>query len=322
MRLFESVGLNVPELFRDAGLDIREVANHDARFDPDRISALWELAVARSGNPYLGLAMPDMAHPGSVDVIVHLMMTCPNLLTAVERFLRYLRIVSDAAEIRLVPEHGGHGLTIRLVGGARPIPRARVDFVVVTLLNIMRWLTGLNLRPVAVDFPYPEPAHLEPYRLACRSALRFDAAIHQIHFSNADLMAPLPTANAALAAANDRIAREHLTRLEAETVAARVKRFIERRLPDGEPLRTDIAREMALSERTLQRRLQDEGTSFHELVDATRREIADAYLRSPGVTLVQATYLLGFADHSAFYRACRRWFGTSPGDYRERVLGS
>src|SRR5512134_135589 len=147
VRLFESVGLTVPELFRDAGLDLREVANHDARFDPDRISALWELAVARSGNPYLGLAMPDMAHPGSVDVIVHLMMTCPNLLTAVERFLRYLRIVSDAAEIRLVPEHGGHGLTIRLVGGERPIPRARVDFVVVTLLNIMRWLTGLNLRP-------------------------------------------------------------------------------------------------------------------------------------------------------------------------------
>jgi len=322
VRLFESVGLNVSELFRDAGVDLDAVAQHDARFDPDRISTLWELAVARSGNPYLGLAMPDVAHPGSMDVIVHLMMTCPDLLTAIERFLRYLRIVSDAAEIELVREEGGHGLTVRLIGGTRPVPRARVDFVVVTLLNIFRWLTGLNLRPVAVDFPYPEPPDLQPYRLACRSPLRFDAPIHCIHFAQADLLAPLPTANPALALASDRVAREYLSRLETGVIAPRVKEVVVRRLADGDPLRADIARELRLSERTLQRRLQDEGTSFHELVDATRREMAEQYLQSGRVALTETAYLLGFADQSTFFRACRRWFGTSPGEYRSRFNAS
>jgi AraC-like DNA-binding protein len=76
---------------------------------------------------------------------------------------------------------------------------------------------------------------------------------------------------------------------------------------------------MCLSERTLQRRLQEEATSFNELVDDTRRELADQYLRDSQLTLAQVAYLLGFADQSTFFRACKRWFGTSPGEYRSRV---
>ncbi len=322
IRLFRSVGLDTANLFREAGLDLAEVSNPDARFEADRISRLWELAVARSGDQNLGLATPDMAHPGSVDVIVHVMMTCPNLISAVERLVRYMRIVSDVAELRLVHRGNSYGLSMHLVGMEHPVPRARLDFMVVTLLNILRWLTGLNLRPEKVELPYPEPADLEAYRLAFRCPLRFDVAIYQLHFSEADMTAPLPTSNPALAVLNDQVASELLSRIGAPSIGPRVRDHIVRRLPDGDPLRADVARELGLSERTLHRRLQDEGTTFNALVESTRQRLADQYLRTNGVSLSQVAYMLGFADQSTFFRACKRWFGTSPGDYRARLAKS
>lgn len=319
VELFNGLTLDVPSLFRDAGIDPEELAHADNRFWPDRVSAVWELAIARAGNPDIGLALPEVIHPASFDSITYVMMTCPTLLAGLERFLRYMRIVSDAADIHLHSEPGGYGMTIELASNGAPVPRARIEFVVITVLNICRWLTGRDMHPAAVDFTCPQPADLSPYERACHCPLRFGAPIHQIHFFLADLTAGLPMANMELAAMHDRLAGEHLKRLDCAKASYRIRQLVIERLPDGDPLRADIAKEMCLSERTLQRRLQEEGTSFNELVDETRRALADQYLRKRDLTLAQAAYLLGFADQSTFFRACKRWFDTSPGQYRSRL---
>lgn len=319
VELFNELALDVPALFRDAGIHLEEVAHADTRFEPDRVSVLWEIAIARTGNPDIGLALPEIVHPATFDSIAYVMMTCPTLLTGLERFLRYMRIVSDAAEIRLQKEPGGYGITIELASKCVPVPRARIEFVVITILNICRWMTGRDMRPTAVDFTCPPPVDPSPYERACLCPLRFGAPIHQIHFSLADLTAPLPMANSELAAMHDRLAGEHLNRLDSDKASYRIRQLIIARLPDGDLLRADIAKAMCLSERTLQRRLQEEGTSFNELVDETRRALADQYLRNNDLTLAQAGYMVGFADQSAFFRASKRWFGTSPGEYRSRL---
>jgi AraC-like DNA-binding protein len=319
VELFEALGLDLPGLFADAEVDLEAVHDRDARFLPERISRLWELAIERSGNPDIGLALPEQAQPANFDSIAYVMMNSPHLLAGVERFLRYMRIVSDAADIALHEEESGYGMTITLESGGRPIPRARIEYVQVRILNNFRWLTGRNLQPIAVDFPYPAPADTAAYQAAFRCPLRFDAEVHQLHFSHADMMAPLPMANPELAAMHDRMADEHLSRLDHNHPSYRIRELIARRLPDGDPLRADIAREMCLSERTLQRRLQEEGTSFNQLVDDTRRDLARQYLGKSDLTLTEVAYLLGFADQSTFFRACKRWFDTSPGDYRSRL---
>ena len=73
-----------------------------------------------------------------------------------------------------------------------------------------------------------------------------------------------------------------------------------------------------MSERTFQRRLVEEGTSFHQLLDSTRRELAERYLRQRHVSLTETAYLLGFSDQGNFTRACKRWFALTPGQYRMR----
>ena len=116
----------------------------------------------------------------------------------------------------------------------------------------------------------------------------------------------------------DRFAGERLDELDQARVSQRVRAIIIHKLPDGEPGRDEIAEKLCISERTLQRQLLSEGTTFQQLLDQTRRELAGRYLRQPKLSLAEAAYLLGFAEPSAFSRACKRWFQLSPGQYRVR----
>ncbi len=138
-------------------------------------------------------------------------------------------------------------------------------------------------------------------------------------FSLAELKQPLPTSNPVLAELHERFAGDYLRHFDHARTSHRVREIIVRRLPDGEPRRDEVADALGMSERTLQRRLEGEATSFQQLLDDTRRELAEQYLGRLHLSLGQAAYLLGFADQSSFFRACKRWFEVSPGQYRSQL---
>jgi AraC-like DNA-binding protein len=119
---------------------------------------------------------------------------------------------------------------------------------------------------------------------------------------------------------HDRFAGDYLRQFDHAQTSFRAREVILKRLPDGEPRRDQVAAELHMSERTLQRRLVEEATSFLQLLDDTRRELAEQYLGRLHLSLAQAAYLLGFADQSSFFRACRRWFELSPGQYRSQLM--
>jgi AraC-like DNA-binding protein len=163
-------------------------------------------------------------------------------------------------------------------------------------------------------------ADVAPYLAAFRCPVFFDAPRDSLLFDRADLTAPLPTSNAALAELHERFAGEYLRHFDRAQVSYRTREIIIRRLPDGEPRLDQVAEELHMSERTLRRRLEEEATSFFQLLDDTRRELAEQYLGRLHLSLAQAAYLLGFAEQSSFFRACKRWFEISPGQYRSQLL--
>ena len=313
-------GLDVRVLLAAAEIDPAALEAQGARLETEKISRLWELAVERSGNPAIGLAQHNVARPASFDVVGYTMMSCADLRGAFERLIRYLLILSDALTMTMSDEHAGYRMTFVLLGGDRPVPRQRIEFIFVTVIGFCRWISGREVDPLAIELTYPEPADPGPYRIAFHCPISFNAPRNSLLFARIDMTAPLPTSNPSLAELHDRFAGEYLRRFDHAQTSYRAREMIIRRLPDGEPRRDQIAGELGISERTLQRRLNEEATSFIQLLDDTRRELAEQYLGRLHLSLAQAAYLLGFADQSSFFRACKRWFELSPGQYRSQLL--
>jgi len=313
-------GLDAPALLAAAGIVPATLDAPDARLPTEKISRLWELAAERSGNPAIGLAQHDVVRPASFDVVGYTMMSCANLRGAFERLIRYLLILSDALTMTVSDERGEYRMTFELFGGDRQVPRQRIEFIFITVIGFCRWISGRDVQPLAIELAYPAPADPVPYRTAFRCPVAFDAPRNSLLFSNTDLATPLPTSNKQLAELHERFAGEYLRHFDHAQTSYRAREVIIRRLPDGEPRRDEIASELCMSERTLQRRLEEEATSFIQLLDDTRRELAGQYLGRLQLSLAQTAYLLGFADQSSFFRACKRWFGLSPGQYRSQLL--
>lgn len=314
-------GLDTRVLFASSGIDPAALEAPGARVASEKISRLWELAVEQSGNPLISLAQHQVVRPASFDVVGYTMMSCADLRGAFERLIRYLLILSDALTMTMSEERAGYRITFVLFGGDRPIPRQRIEFIFVTLIGFCRWISGCEVHPLAIELPYPAPADPAPYQSAFRCPVSFDAPRNSLLFARADLAVPLPTCNPVLADLHERFAGEYLKHFDHAQTSYRAREVIIRRLPDGEPRRDEVAGALCMSERTLQRRLEQEATSFVQLLDNTRRELAAQYLGQLHLSLGQAAFLLGFADQSSFFRACKRWFELPPGQYRSQLLG-
>jgi AraC-like DNA-binding protein len=152
-----------------------------------------------------------------------------------------------------------------------------------------------------------------------RCPVRFDGRRNTIVFRKADLDRPFITHNADLfAAVAPQLEAELAQALASKATAEQVKGVLKRLLAGRRPGVEDVARELRLSSRTLQRRLTEAGVTFQQLTQEARRGLARHYLLHSALELNQTAYLLGYEDAHSFFRAFHGWEGTSPGAWRER----
>ena len=128
-------GLDATALLVAAGIEPAALDAPGARLATDKISLLWDLAVECSGNPAIGVAQHRVAKPASFDVVGYTMMSGADLLGAFERLERYLRILSDALTMSLSFEDSRFRMAFELIGGERPVPRQRCEFIMVSLVT-------------------------------------------------------------------------------------------------------------------------------------------------------------------------------------------
>jgi AraC-like DNA-binding protein len=317
--MFASQGVDVAKLFQAAGADLALLDAPDARFPADQVTRLWELAVAWTGNPALGLDRELASRHVNFDVVGYAMLSSPDLHAGLDSLSRYLALISDAATFALQPAPEGAWLVLGHTGNTLRVPRQRQEYGLLALLMLCRWLTRREVRPLAAEFVFPDPVDLRPYDCAFECPLRFGQPATRLLLPGCDLAAAIPSRNPSMYALHEKVLEGRLVSLGNARVSYRVSEAIRHRLHQGEPRREDIASSLALADRTLQRRLHAEQTSFQELLDGARRELAGKYLADGQYSLGQVADLLGFVDQSNFFRACRRWFGLTPGQYRQRL---
>jgi AraC-like DNA-binding protein len=291
-----SSGINAEELFAEAGLDEGDGLACDALTLSDKLSHLWELLVEKSGDPLLGLKISTPHRLGWLGVMGHIMLVSPTVQSTIERC------------------HGHTRVGLLLPGARRDVPQQRYDFVWCVLLRTLRCASGRDdATPVSVEYTFPEPANAHVYAETFGCPVKFNMPHNVMEFADADLVMALPP-NPPLQDGAGQPMLASLARAEPPTFSARVQALLASLLPKGPPHRDDVAAQLMMSERTLQRRLAEEGTSFTNLVDDTRRELARQSLSCGELSLKMLSFQLGFSEPSAFYRACKRWFGMAPSD--------
>ena len=313
-------GLDVPALFHEAGLDIRLLERADARLPVEQVDRLWLLAAQCSKQPFIALNRVTVDNPTSFDTLAYAMMSCQNLAEAIVRLVQYCAVVSDAVELRVVQTDLGCRIEVIPMEASIPGRSSRLDYTIVTFLAFCRWVTSRQIVPLGVQLSYPAPNDLMHHQKAFACTPGFNAPLHALLLCNADLQLPLPTANAVLSRLHERAVQEHVRGMQSTGIVARMAACLVRRIGSGQVMRRDVASDLCMSDRTLQRRLLEAGTSFQQELDALRRQLSETYLSDPTLPLASIAPLLGFAEESTFYRACQRWFARSPNQARKQAL--
>lgn len=308
--------LDADALFKKAGFDTRLFLQQGARVRSDVTRRLWAVAVEASGDPCIGLDMWQHEHPSASYGLSYAWLASSTLERAMERLARYMRVISDIARMWTEREPDATRLALRAARGEAMLPPAMQDAFFAGVVAASRSTFGDHFAPLAVQFRHDRPPCANRFDTFFRCPVTFDHTESSMTVGNADLRAPLPTANADLALANDKVMQDYLSRIDRDDVVARVRRSILRRLPLGSLSDADLARELAMSPRTLQRRLAEHSTSFWRVLDDTRHELALERLRDHGTAISEVAYLLGFAETASFNRAFKRWMGRTPSEFR------
>ena len=249
------------------------------------------------------------------------MKTAPTVADSLRRLIRYVLVLSDTLDYELLDESGGS--TFALVGRPHHRPGAALanECALAAVVSMMRQATGVPISPRTVGFRHPAPADDTPHREYFGCPVRFDAHVDGVTLDAEQLSRPTLLADDGLS--TYLLAQLDDLRAQAadRSLVAVVRGVVADTLADGQPSKSDIARRLGMSERTLHRRLADDGANFQTLVTEARRDAAESLLLSSGHSLADVAFLTGFGDQTAFSRAFKRWTGLTPAEYRRRGDG-
>jgi AraC-like DNA-binding protein len=283
------------------------------------MAALWKAAVERTGDPAFGLRASRYVRPTTFHALGYAVFASANLREALMRLVRYSRLVSDVRTLELETTETTATLRFVRVFDEGPESTAALDAVMSLIVRTARTLTDRSLSLVCVEQRRRAPEDLTPYARFFRCPVRFDSSRDAMTIDAFVLDKPFASANPELARHNDDLAQRYLAQMGVRTLAEQVRAVLIEQLA-GEVSPALVAAALGMSGRSLQRRLKDFGTSYAELLEETRRELACAYLRSHTYSVTEIAFLLGFDDSSAFARAFRRWTGDTPSGFRSQSL--
>jgi AraC-like DNA-binding protein len=314
---------------RRAGVDPAAVVRHAhlpvallseaASLTVEQSSAFWRAVVELSGDPAIGLAIARNLDLASAPPIMLAPYHARDWRDAIERIARYKQM---CAPERLRLREEGDTATVVLEWIRPRAERAAIaDMMFGAIMALGRGGTGLALQARRVELDRPK-ADVSVHEAYFGGPVVFGATENRLVLARADLDRRFDTYNAdlleMLSPALERALADHQSRL---TLSGQVKWLMKRRLATKRPDVPAIAQELAISERTLQRRLAEEGTRFQDVLAAARRELAHEYLADTQLEMGDVAYLLGFDDQNSFFRAFRQWEGETPARWRAARLG-
>ena len=316
-----SCGLDRESVLAELGVDRAALEDRDSRLPVEAFARAWQLMATRLPGRVLALDWITSWNLTDAGLLGYVLLQLRTVEEAMQTATRYAHLVNQAVRARLQKGSPTSRLGFEMppVLLTTQLPEAMLAGLVLQLRNAI----DPSFRPVAVRFPHPSTARTPALERYFGASVLHEAGEMSVEFPTEILDRQLPNADPVLAGYLRKQADELLAKLATpNAVSAECTRRIAERLGSGEPSQTTIARQMGMSERTLQRRLAAEGATFNGLLEEARRTIAFSYLADRKLAAYEVSFLLGYREPATFFRAFKRWTGKTPQQYRATAMNA
>ena len=317
-------GLNTDAMLREVGVDLKAAARESQRVPFEAVDRFWEMAVEATGNPTIGLDVVEDLNPAVYKSLGVALLCSSTLRDFFQRFERFFAVISTLEATAF--EEGRDVATFadrRQVEYSKASVGCHADAFAAFVVKFIRLMYQPDYAPVKITLAWKPPQeyqHRYPEWFGC--PVEFGSEESTIFIDPRDLDVELAGANPDIAMQNDKLALSVLEKMRKLDLPEQVYSRLIDYLPSGNCSRERVAHSLHMSESAFQKKLKAAGTSYQELLDATRTELAKHHLGDPDMSVDEVAYLLGFSDCSNFTRAFKRWLGMSPREYRNSLSDS
>jgi AraC-like DNA-binding protein len=313
----ESLGLKPEDLHRAAGLDPGYADSNDAFVADSLVTRLWQAIADTSGDRSMGIRLARALPRGSFRALEYMVRTSPTFEGALRRLVRFQGLLRTRPFLTFVVGPL-HYLRFDLDYDLDSVPeQMRTEYIVAATVQLGRESTGRPWSPKAIHFRHRAPDDLGPFA-ALDGPVKFEQSETEVFLSRESIEQPMAEADPPLCAVLESHAGRKVQRVPRPTLADSTERQLFELLPGDEPELEEVAARLQTSPRALQRGLQEEGTSFREILDRVRLTLAKTYLGEVDLSVFEIALLLGYSDATAFHRAFKRWTGVTPGAFRKQ----
>lgn len=300
-----------------------EVPDHRITGDINR--AMWREIVKQTGDNNVGLHMGEEFNLASIGILGYVLYNCQTFNQVLEKLSRYWYLLSQGIYMHYSVSQGQVLCDCDIVSNLKNYlleePRQPIESILTSLLTLTKSITGKQLHLYAVWFQHPCPSDISEHQRIFGTNVQFSMPTNRMIFDANCLNWEVLSANPNLLLVFEQYAEAMLHKLSQQnTYTNTVVDAIAQKLKGEVPTIEVIANGLAISVRNLQRELQAEGTSYQQLLDETRKELAIRYLKKPNVMIHDVAFLLGFSEPSAFHRAFKRWTGKTPRAYKGQKI--
>lgn len=345
LQMAGALGVDRSHLLAVAGLTERDLIDRDGYVDLAKQVAIGKELCRLRPDRNIGLAALEYMRPGNLGVLGYVLQHSPTLGSALRAFARYQTLLSDAVTWRVttgdsepgpaagssVPSSGADGLgagdatvTVECAEALQELGFP-LETQVGSWVLIGRVLTGVTWVPRWLSLRHRPRGDVTEFHRFFQCPVSFGAATNQLVIPAEALALPVVGAQQALRPSFMRLVETRLEALRGPErrgdTSERVRALLIERISSGLTGRDQAARQLGMSQRTLSRRLRAEGTTFREILEEVRRELAEAWLDDPENAIYEVAYLLGYSEPSTFHRSFRRWTGHTPDAWRQERAG-
>ncbi|HRI68412.1 MAG TPA: AraC family transcriptional regulator [Polyangium sp.] len=318
------LGLDPADLFKQAGVDLAILDDVDAVVRYDKHMLMTRLILSHHPRNNACLHIGKHFVPKRYGLLGHLMQSAATLEQALVDFHRFQYLTNNICTRRLSRTPEG----LRISVETHPTVRLHPDFLAIPSrheapltvpLALARHLTGKRIIPLRVSFRHLPSGDRSEHDEYFGVPVQFGMPTDEIIFDPETLRTPLLEKDETKYRRALDLVLAHVDPIaDLAPVGAMLRQRLLQSIHEDVPRISVVARSLGMSTRTLQRRLEAEGTNFDSVVDAVRRDLALQHLINPSISMYEIAGLVGFVEPSPFFRAFRRWFGCTPKEWRHK----